>query len=128
MKRALLFALLAAPAWADDAIPLFFIANHGQAPPRVRFMAQGSGLTAFFSPDQVLFRLADTSIALRFEGATPARVEGAGPLAATANFLSGDESAWRTAVPLYGAIVYRNLYPGIDMVYNGDRRNLKSEL
>ena len=34
-------------------------------------------------------------------------------------------SDWRAAglapdVPLYGAVVYRELYPGIDMVYGGE--------
>src|ERR1035437_1646027 len=28
---------------------------------------------------------------------------------------------------LYGGVVYRSLYPGIDMIYGADGRNLKSE-
>jgi hypothetical protein len=30
-------------------------------------------------------------------------------------FLGNDESRWRTGVPLYGAVRYENLYPGIDL-------------
>jgi hypothetical protein len=55
MMRNLLVALIAngaalAASPVKDAVPLFFIANHGQAPSAVRFMAKGSGLTAYFSP------------------------------------------------------------------------------
>ena len=47
-------ALAASPA--NHAVPLFFIANRGQPPPAVRFMAQGSGLTAYFSPGEARAR------------------------------------------------------------------------
>jgi hypothetical protein len=55
MMRNLLVALIANGAAlaanpVKDAVPLFFIANHGQAPSAVRFMAKGSGLTAYTSP------------------------------------------------------------------------------
>src|SRR5689334_13187645 len=32
-------------------------------------------------------------------------------------FLGSDSSRWRTAVPNYGAIRYKNLYAGIDLIY-----------
>ena len=49
-------------------------------------------------------------------------------MAARANFLIGDDpAAWHTGVPTYRGIVYRNLYPGIDMNYTGSDPKLKSE-
>src|SRR5579872_1654909 len=133
MKRNLLFALsLASTALAansaGDAVPLLFIANHGQAPSTVLFMAKGSGVTAFFSPGEALFRLGDSSVRLQFVGSAPSvQVLGQEPLPGLANFLIGPEEEWRLGVPLYGGAVYRGLYPGIDMVYGGHGLSLKSE-
>jgi uncharacterized membrane protein len=133
MMRNLLVALIAngaalAASPVKDAVPLFFIANQGQAPPAVRFMAKGSGLTAYFSPGEALFRVAGRSIRMQFEQANPSpRIEGMERLPGHANFLIGAQRDWRPDVPLYGAVVYRGLYPGIDMVYTGEGRNLKSE-
>ena len=133
MMRYLLIVLLAVlPALAAtpdaDPVPLFFIENQGQAPPEVRFMAQGSGLTAYFAPQEARFRAAGAAIRLEFPGSSPAvRLEGARPLAAHANFLTGAEEDWRRNVPLFGTLVYRGLYPGIDMIYGANGRRLKSE-
>ena len=111
-----------------DAVPVLFIANQGQAPAEVHFMAKGSGLTAYFSPGETLFRLGDTLLTTRFVGARPAvGIEGVERLPGQANFLTGPAEEWHLDVPLYGAVRYRELYPGIDMVYGGLRRSLKSE-
>ncbi len=116
-------------AWggSPDA-PLFFIANGGQAPPEVAFMAQGSGLTAYFSRGEALFRAGQASLRQQFVGVDPAvRIEGSHRLRGHANFLIGSEDQWNIGAPVYDAIVYRRLYPGIDMRYGGAGRNLKSE-
>jgi len=34
------------------------------------------------------------------------------------NYLTGARSQWRTNIPTYGQVRYRNLYPGIDLVYH----------
>ena len=113
---------------AGDAVPLVFIANRGQAPEAVRFMAKGSALTAFFSSEEALFRIEDAFVRVQFLGARPAvEVEGLEPQPGQANFLIGPREEWRLGVPLYGGVIYRELYPGIDMVYGGLRQELKSE-
>jgi hypothetical protein len=121
--------ILSQPVTASvTSVPLFFVANHGQAPDPVRFTANGSGMTAFFLENEVRLQAAGHSIRMRFEGATPRpRIEGSDLLSARANFLLGAERDWRLAVPLYGAIAYRDLYPGIDMIYGGNGRQLKSQ-
>jgi len=91
-------------------------------------MTKGSGLTAWFLPDEVLLNIAGTPVRMRFQGAQrDARVEGLDALPGKANFLTGGANQWRLDVPLFGRVVYRQLYPGIDMVYGGNGRNLKSE-
>ena len=133
VARTLSIALLAAfPALAanppDHGIPLFFIANAGQAPPEVRFMAKGSGLTAYFLRGEAVFRAAGSLVRMRWDGANPnVRIEGASALAGRANFFTGSEESWHAGLPMYGAVAYRDLYAGIDMIYSGSGRNLKSE-
>ena len=109
-------------------MPLFFLANHGQAPPPVRFLAKAPGLTAYFSPGEVLFHVAGKTLRMHFEGtARASRPEAGDRLPGVANFLTGPKDRWLLEQPLYGGVVYRSLYPGIDMVYGGAGRNLKSE-
>jgi len=40
-------------------------------------------------------------------------------------FLGNDSSRWRTYVPNYAAIVYKNIYPGIDLKYHADGHPLE---
>src|ERR1039457_4776332 len=68
------------------------------------------------------------TLRMQFEGAAHAsRPEAMSRLTGVANFLTGPKDRWLLAQPLYGGVVYRSLYPGIDMIYGADGRNLKSE-
>src|SRR5580698_6167258 len=132
-KHTLVLALVVAfPALAtgpaEHGIPLFFVANDGQTSPEVRFMAKGSGLTAYFLKDEAVFRTSGSLLRMHLEGANPkVRIEGANPLAGRVNFFTGGKENWHAGLPMYGAVAYRDLYTGIDMVYGGSGRNLKSE-
>ncbi len=117
----------AAPRGGESA-PIFFIANRGQAPAAVRFMVKGSGLTAYFLPGETDLDLGGGTLRLRLEGAYPGHpVAGEGRLAGHANFLRGSKSTWTLNVPLYESLLYRGVYPGIDMRYGGAGPALKSE-
>jgi len=121
------------------ALPLRFISNAGQMDPAVRFQVKRAGHTIFFAPDEVVFRItsrgeeetvpASSVVRLCFPGANPSpRVEGLVRLPGRANFFLGDNPAkWRTDVPTFGGVAYRNLYPGIDLLYGGTNGRLKSE-
>ncbi len=113
-------------------LALSFIANAGQEDPAVRFTVKGAGHTIFFTADEIVLSAAAAGTAvvhLRFPGSNPHPViEGLAPLPGTANFYRGnDPAAWRTHVPTYEAVVYRELYPGVDLVYSGREGRLKSE-
>jgi len=64
---------------------------------------------------------------LRFEGANRSpQIIGGEPLPGTVNyFLGNDPSSWRTDLPTYGAIVYEDLFPGIDLRYEAMQGALK---
>jgi hypothetical protein len=67
---------------------------------------------------------------LRFVGASPSvQPQAVGPQAGTANYLVGTRpEQWRTGVALYKSIKYRNLYPGIDLIYYGNQNRLEYDL
>ena len=55
-----------------------------------------------------------------------AEVVGESRLPGIANyFLGNDPALWRTAVPTYEKVFYRGIYPGIDLVYYGNQRQLE---
>ena len=120
---------------AYGALPISFVPNAGQLERRVRYSARAAGASFFFTKREAVFSLARTrneslALRLRFVGANP-RVEVAARKrrAGRVNYLHGsDRSKWRTNVPTYGEVVYRDLWPGIDLVFGGEQGRLKYEL
>jgi len=105
-------------------IPLTFVANHGQVHHSVRFTAKGPGLTAYFTPDEVVVDLRGAAVRMRYLGANVSPgLDGLDPQEGRVNYLIGnDPSQWKTDIPLYGRVAYKDLYPGIDMVYSSHTR------
>ena len=109
-------------------LPMFFIPNQGQAAAGVRYMAKGSGVTAYFFDGEVAFRVSGVPVRMRLLGAEPGvRIEGGHPLSGTVNFLSGAAEHWRTGIRIYSELSYQGLYKGIDMSFGIAGPNLKSE-
>ncbi|MCS7260599.1 MAG: SBBP repeat-containing protein [Anaerolineae bacterium] len=116
-------------------LPLRFIANRGQWDASVQFAVHEADHATYFTPRQVIFSVAGQGdatvppVRLSFLGArTSFSLEGITPLPGSVHFFVGNNPAsWRMGVPSYAAIVYRNLYPGVDLVYSGSHGQLKSE-
>jgi hypothetical protein len=110
-------------------IPLVFIANRGQVHHSVRFTAKSQGFSAYFTPEEVVIDVASTVVRMRYPGANVSPTLGGLDLQeGKANYLIGNEPAnWQTDVPLFGRVIYKDLYPGIDMLYSSSTRRLKSE-
>jgi len=64
---------------------------------------------------------------LQLAGANPSPVvEGIEPLPGRSNYLIGnDPTKWRTGVPSFAKVQYRDVYPGVDLVYYGNRQQLE---
>jgi hypothetical protein len=110
-------------------IPLVFVANRGQVHDSVRFTAKSPGFTAYFTRDEVVIDVLSAVVRMRYLGANilPG-LEGLDLQEGKANYLIGDNpSNWQTDVPLFGRVIYKDLYPGIDMLYSSSTRRLKSE-
>jgi hypothetical protein len=69
-----------------------------------------------------------TALRLAFVGANPApTLVGADQLPERTSYFTGDDPAkWQTDLASYAAIVYQQLYPGIDLQYEGSNPRLKS--
>jgi hypothetical protein len=64
---------------------------------------------------------------MKLRNANPAaKVTGVDELTGTSNYFIGNDPAkWRTNVPSYAKVKYEGIYPGIDMVYYGNQRQLE---
>ena len=84
-----------------------------------------ASIAGFPAPSPVL--RPSSVIRLRFEGANAAPdVTGGDLLPGTVNYFTGkDPDKWRTSLPTYAGIVYEELYPGIDLRYDGTQGVLK---
>ncbi|MFZ2471216.1 MAG: SBBP repeat-containing protein [Methanothrix sp.] len=114
-------------------LPLSFIKNKGQSSDDVKFMVKTSKQTVFFAPSEVVFALSSGNnssvVHIAFEGSRPGEITGEQQLSGRANFFIGnDSSKWSTEVPTYGAVRYKDLYPGVDLVFKGTEAQLKHEL
>ena len=136
-------------------LPLSFAANAGQTDGRVKFLSRGSGYGVFLTNDEAVLVLSkpdckgqgavvapqndskakpdgckrDTAaVTMRLAGAasTVANPLGEAQLPGTANyFLGSDRAAWRSAVPTFAKVRYSAVYPGVDLVYYGNQRQLE---
>lgn len=115
------------------ARPLTFVPNAGQVDRRVRFSAHSGGASFYFTQKEAVLAFAkgDDGLALRlgFVGANPSpHIEGRQARTGSVNYLLGNDPAkWRTGIPTFGEVVYRDLWPGVDMVFRGANGRLKYE-
>lgn len=118
-------------------LPMAFEINRGQSDARVQFLTRGAGYTLFLGGTEAVLALraaaANSSTAvvrMNFVGANPAAsVEGLAELPGRSHYLLGaDRARWTTDVPTYAKVRYRDVYPGIDLVYYGNQRQLEYDL
>ena len=117
-------------------LPLAFVENRGQADARVRFYAHGPRYAFHLTRDAALLSFMEdargtrgVTLGLRFIGGNPAVVvEGERRAPGEANYLRGNEPAgWQTSLRRHSQVVYRELWPGIDMMLRGGAETLKYE-
>src|SRR5262249_47247156 len=72
---------------------------------------------------------ASAVLRVKLAGANPAaRVEGLDQLPGRSNYLIGNDPAkWRTDVPQYAKVRYRDVYPGVDLVYYGNQQRVEHD-
>src|SRR5882672_6346562 len=132
------------------ALPLTFEANQGQTSPQVKFLSRGKGYTAFLTAGGIVLSLrpnqpvpvqrasnvgapnqsqqsVSTRLQFKLMGAVQSPpIIGENPQTGKVNYFIGKDPAnWHTNVPTYSRVLYKNVYPGIDLVYYGNHQQLE---
>jgi len=125
---------------AVKTLPLYFIENRGQADPRVAYYVQGADTSVYFTRAGITFALSGPSKS-GASAAAPSGEAGLPPPAAArerwavkldfvganaqaaptaedrteahVSYFKGKEAEWKTGLPTYSRVVYRQLWPGI---------------
>jgi hypothetical protein len=113
--------------------PLSFEANAGQTDKRVEYLSRGAGYTVFLAPGEAVVRLKTAhgegdAVRMELEGARAAKGEAEAGQETRTNYLIGSRPEnWRTGVANFGRVHYRNVWPGVDVVYYGNQRRLEHD-
>ena len=121
---------------AYGSLPLGFEANRGQADSDVQFVSRGAGYTLFLMSTEAVLALhkgphdarrGTALLRMKLAGGNPvARVSQDEELPGKSNYIIGnDRRNWHTQVPRYGRVKYHDVYPGVDLVYYGNQRQLE---
>ena len=97
-------------------IPPYFEPNVGQLHPSVQFLSRG----VYLGSDKAAIQVGDDGpVVMTLSGARAVRAEGLDlQPGITSYFLGNEPSKWRSGVPHYARVRYRNVYSGIDVVYH----------
>jgi hypothetical protein len=108
-------------------LPLSFEKNEGQSHRSVAFLSRGRDSTLFLlNGGEAVIALPGAALRLTPVGAQNARAEARQPLPGTVNYLRGqDRSAWRSGIATYARVTYTDVYPGVDLEYYGNKRQLE---
>src|SRR4051812_11882607 len=112
-------------------LPVYFEPNRGQVDPAVKFVARTPGQTVFLTENSAVLSVkGHAPIRMRFHGAARFQeAHGAEAVPAVSNYLTGNQSSqYRTGIPQFTKVRYREMYPGIDVVYYGNDRSLEYDM
>ena len=117
------------PELSYAELPLSSEMNQGQAEAPVKFLSRTSGATVLLTANEMVLSLSKPAAAVRMQLAEanpePA-ISGVDELPGKSNYFIGtDPEKWRTNVPTFGKVRYEDVYPGIDLIYYGNHRQLE---
>ncbi|HWX95078.1 MAG TPA: SBBP repeat-containing protein [Terriglobales bacterium] len=131
-------------------LPLSFEPNQGQTDPEVKFLSRSSRYDLFLTANEAVFTLpvraaenvasasplarprklhphAEAVLRMEMLGANrTTQVEGESQLAGHTNYIIGrDASKWTRNVPQFAHVNYHGIYPGVDLTFYGQQRELE---
>jgi hypothetical protein len=133
-------------------LPLSFEPNRGQTDSRVKFLSRASHRTLWLTNDEAVLAVgrrlgphpsnrkgedkplqanesSPAILRMKFVGANVnPRIAGEARQQGTVNYFIGRPEQWRTKIPVYSRVRYSSLYPGIDLVFYGNNRELEYDL
>jgi hypothetical protein len=116
-----------------DRLPLRFEQNLGQLDASVQYVSRGLDRTLFLTRDEAVISLhgdaatSESVVRMTFkDNAGRMTAVGEGPVETTSRYYIGnDPRHWQPDVPNFSRVRYRNMYPGIDVAYHGNARQLE---
>ncbi len=121
----------ATAAMANASRPgVHFEVNQGQIDKRYGYLARQGQYRMAVAADEATLTAPGGAMRLVWLGGNPeAAGIGEEPLAAATNYLTGnDPRQWRTGIRNYGKVRYQRVYPGVDVVYYGNPRQLEYDV
>jgi hypothetical protein len=134
-------------------LPLSFEINQGQTDSQVAFFSRTSDYSLFLTPTEAVLTLRKSkpasanktapvrfaertrkhndpemyALRMRFVGANPSpEINGIEEIPGKSNyFIGNDPNKWRAGVSHFSKVKYEKIYPGIDVVYYGNQRQLE---
>ena len=121
---------------AATALPLHFEQNIGQSSGAVRYLARAAGYDAYLTDTGARIALRTPrhqtaplvrAIDIGFAGASASpHITSEDPLPGRINYLRGSDPArWQTDVATFSRVRYHEVYPGVDLVFYGNERQLE---
>ena len=139
-------------------LPLSFIQNNGQVDEKMKYYEKGSGRTTSFTKDGIYLTLQTQNSRLKNKNLKSeisnlnskselsnlqSEIVKLIPLNANKNpdiiaegkqegkvnyFIGNDPKKWKTNVPTYNAVVYREIYKNIDMKFYGNNKQMEYDI
>jgi hypothetical protein len=139
---------------AYGKLPLAFEPNQGQTTPQVRYLSRGNGYELFLTNHEAVLALRKTEPArakevknvgsfmarhkprgaekisvlrMQFDGANPEpEIAGMNLLPGRVSyFIGNDPKKWHTDIPSYEAVKYKDVYPGVDVLFYGRQQHME---
>ena len=136
---------------AYGQLPLSFEVNKGQSAEQVRFLARGQGYGLLLTASGPVLSLEKKAQSVKQElehtteelelpqpdqravlsmhlvGAHPSpKISGVDELPGKVNYFVGNNPRkWRKSISAYSKVLYESVYPGIDVIYYGNQRQLE---
>src|SRR5215471_3190084 len=116
------------------SLPLGFEQNSGQADRNIRFISYAEGYSISISNEEIVIDFGPDSASPKNEivhlrmirSNQNSRPEGLDPLPGAVHYyISNDPAKWKTDIRQFSRVSYRNIYPDIDLVLYGNRRQLE---
>jgi hypothetical protein len=131
------------PPGGPFKLPLYFIENRGQTHPDIGYYVSGRHAAAYFTRNAVYYsfekqhRFEQASLGLPrqrqvrldFLGANlHPTMEAPARTSAIVSHFHGPPENWKTGIPTYSSVFYRDLWPDIDLEFSGPEGLLKYTL
>jgi hypothetical protein len=97
--------------------------------PRQWYLARANNYSIAVHNGSAVFSAGASKIKVRFAGAREVAGTAGDELPGKINYVDGsDPKHWRIGMPTYATVTYRDIYPGIDVVYRGNQGQLEFDL